>query len=78
MSCQGFEYWILMIWAILKPISSLLGTIADKTECKWDNKVALFFSYTLSYLAWFIGIFGIGDVPKSVKRRPVLRVKRRF
>lgn len=62
--------WIAIMWASMKPISWILGTLADKAEKKWDNDATKTVSKIVSHLGWFVGLFGIGDVPKSVKHRP--------
>ena len=58
--------------AVLRPVSAALGKISEKTENKWDNKLARFCAKSVSYLGWFVGLFTIGDVPKSVKHKPKL------
>lgn len=61
---------LALVMATLKPVSWLLGKVADKTETKWDNKAAKWCGKALSYLGWLMGIFSIGDVPASVKHKP--------
>lgn len=65
----NWELIIGLIWVVLKPIAFCLGKIAEKTENKWDNRIVK----TISYFGWFIGQFGIGDTPKSIKHKPKLR-----
>ena len=69
----GLSIWIGMIWAALKPLSWILGVVAEKTENTWDNKISRAVAKAVSYFGWLAGVFGIGNVPKSVKHRPSLR-----
>lgn len=69
----SLKMWVALIWALLKPTSCLIGIIAEKTENKWDNKVAAGISKAISYFGWLIGVFGIGNVPKSIKHRPKIK-----
>ena len=73
---QSIELWIGLIWALLKPVSWALGWLAERTESKWDNRVAQFFARLLSYFGWLVGLFGIGNVPGSVKHKPTFKLRK--
>lgn len=65
------EFYFVLLYTLLKPISYLLGLLAEKTESKWDNNVAHTIAACVNHLAWFLGLFGIGDVPKTVRKNHI-------
>ena len=63
---SSYLYLFLTISVVLKALSWGIGIIANKTETKWDNKLARFLGRAGAILAWVVGLFGVGKVPSSV------------
>jgi len=67
--------------ATLGKVSGKLEDVAEKSKAKWDNKAVGYLSKLGMYIgkgggyaAWLLGVFGVGNIPKSVKHIPKLKL----
>lgn len=61
---------IIIVMYVFRYSAMLLGWVAEKTEAKWDNKLAKILAKVADLIAWVIGNFGVGSMPKTVKYKP--------
>lgn len=68
---------IAVVMAALKPLSWMIGSVAGKMEDGSENPKVKMIAKSLSYMAWFVGLFTFGNVPGSVKHQITLPLEKK-